>query len=695
MAAAGVFMMTAYNLVTFWHSYGAYGPQDSYLFDTSAFQRTHSVSICPSRTKLLSENFDCEQSGPWLGAQSVSSCFNKCPDGFIHSDDMNCKCTELGCNALRFPKDGLSIFGARSSPDSPQVASGINRCAPSTTQLAMDVQCNPERGWLGIRSLAACASECPNGFVHGGKGENVRCRCLDDPFECERTPHDSMAIYVVNSVVGAPKITEGRCPRSTIQNSLPFCDSNQMQYSKINHSLSVVECTEICSTEGAFVYSEADIYLKADSVCKCVGNPSCHPRNEVLHIISKDDTNTAGLAIEYFKAVKQTSIEPSWGSLSGCEKVAQIVCNTWGNVAYKSLMCFQWTAGKPVEYYNGETLFSVQKKCGIPWWPGIKEEKGMDPEFAARINAVREYLNEAIGGKAVKPGAALFEMHDQPRAESHVIDALGHMGIPVLSWSGLIATRSQSMASIQENPLRTTVLFPDLYFLTTRGYTQDRSGKHPNPIQMLLLESRKHPWNLKKRKAVFRGSSTGHAPQDRSIDQIRRNDRLSLALSSKNKTYLDAGPVNTVQITNQQALDEIAKLGLIKSGWMEFEDMIQYRGIIDVDGNANSWAGFAYKLFANSAVLKVTSAAYEQWFYEELVPCLHYLPVAHDMSDLAEMASLVTHPTQDQDIELRVMVANMQRWAHDPKSAMSYDTLLRNTTIFLHKVGELQASLYE
>lgn len=52
---------------------------------------------------------------------------------------------------------------------------------------------------------------------------------------------------------------------------------------------------------------------------------------------------------------------------------------------------------------------------------------------------------------------------------------------------------------------------------------------------------------------------------------------------------------------------------------MSYEEMIQARGIISVDGLGNEWT-LLWKLLANSVTLIVESRRTWQWFYPELIP---------------------------------------------------------------------------
>jgi hypothetical protein len=69
-------------------------------------------------------------------------------------------------------------------------------------------------------------------------------------------------------------------------------------------------------------------------------------------------------------------------------------------------------------------------------------------------------------------------------------------------------------------------------------------------------------------------------------------------------------------------------------------DFQKYAGVLDVDGNA--WSSrFAQLLCMNSVVLKV-EPTYVDYFWFELEPWKHYVPVKADLSDLVEQAEWVT-----------------------------------------------------
>lgn len=71
----------------------------------------------------------------------------------------------------------------------------------------------------------------------------------------------------------------------------------------------------------------------------------------------------------------------------------------------------------------------------------------------------------------------------------------------------------------------------------------------------------------------------------------------------------------------------------LRGRYMDWHHMLQYRGIVDLDGNTNSWRGAYWKLRSNSVVLKQHSP-WCQWYYNRLVPYIHYIPLARDLHDL-------------------------------------------------------------
>ncbi len=69
--------------------------------------------------------------------------------------------------------------------------------------------------------------------------------------------------------------------------------------------------------------------------------------------------------------------------------------------------------------------------------------------------------------------------------------------------------------------------------------------------------------------------------------------------------------------------------------WIDSHEMVNYKYILDIDGRASTWDATAWKLNSGSIIMKQTSP-WRQWFYDEYLPWVHYVPIANDFSDLQE-----------------------------------------------------------
>jgi hypothetical protein len=69
--------------------------------------------------------------------------------------------------------------------------------------------------------------------------------------------------------------------------------------------------------------------------------------------------------------------------------------------------------------------------------------------------------------------------------------------------------------------------------------------------------------------------------------------------------------------------------------WIDNHEMVNYKYILDVDGNACTWDATAWKMNSGSVILKVKSP-WRQWYYDDYLPWIHYVPIADDYSDLQE-----------------------------------------------------------
>ena len=56
------------------------------------------------------------------------------------------------------------------------------------------------------------------------------------------------------------------------------------------------------------------------------------------------------------------------------------------------------------------------------------------------------------------------------------------------------------------------------------------------------------------------------------------------------------------------------------------KDMLPFKYALDLDGMTSAWSAFYWKLYSNCIPIKLASH-WEQWYYRELIPYYHYLPL--------------------------------------------------------------------
>jgi Glycosyl transferase family 90 len=168
-------------------------------------------------------------------------------------------------------------------------------------------------------------------------------------------------------------------------------------------------------------------------------------------------------------------------------------------------------------------------------------------------------------------------------------------------------------------------LIPDAHYMHQARYEEMRLDFRTNDIR----------WEDRVPLAFWRGSTTG-SPVDaavgwRSIPRIRLCE-----IAAAVPEIIDAGITGVAQIADPAARDDLEARNLLRPR-VSHGTFLHYRYLIDIDGNTNSWDGFAMRLMTGSTVLKVGSRFdFEQWYYRRLKPWVNFVPVAKDMSDLVE-----------------------------------------------------------
>jgi len=136
-------------------------------------------------------------------------------------------------------------------------------------------------------------------------------------------------------------------------------------------------------------------------------------------------------------------------------------------------------------------------------------------------------------------------------------------------------------------------------------------------------------WEDKIGKAVFRGSPTGGIYD---VPGWREKPRAVAALLSKeHPELLDAAFTSLEVQTTDAARGEMEALGL-RGERLSLDEQLRYKMILNLDGNSLA-DRFPVQLAGNSVILKQDSDSVEYW-YSDLTPNTHYIPIKRDLSDL-------------------------------------------------------------
>lgn len=174
------------------------------------------------------------------------------------------------------------------------------------------------------------------------------------------------------------------------------------------------------------------------------------------------------------------------------------------------------------------------------------------------------------------------------------------------------------------------ILVPDPGFMTARLYQPFRE----------LADSRPGQWNARKDLLLWRGaiSGPGHtATEAMDMDDPSLKQRVRLCLALRGLSNVDVKLV----ASDRDHAEHQARAAIEAHGVLgEFLPPSRWIGIkfaLDIDGPTNSWGNLYTRLLLGCCVLKVGSPnGFRQWYYDDLVPWTHYVPIAVDLSDAVE-----------------------------------------------------------
>ena len=164
-----------------------------------------------------------------------------------------------------------------------------------------------------------------------------------------------------------------------------------------------------------------------------------------------------------------------------------------------------------------------------------------------------------------------------------------------------------------------TILIPD--FEALRGKFQVLEGK-----DLLKYE---YPWESKTLSTLIWRGSTGQGLV--TPERLGKNSRITLCKLSLQAPDL----INAKFTTFCQGGENIPLLQQFRGDYPSFEEQLQYKYHILIDGNATAYTRSYWKLFSNSLIFKPNSVNL-QWYFKGLEPWKHYVPAKENLKDLVE-----------------------------------------------------------
>ncbi|MDR3476252.1 MAG: glycosyl transferase family 90 [Devosia sp.] len=172
------------------------------------------------------------------------------------------------------------------------------------------------------------------------------------------------------------------------------------------------------------------------------------------------------------------------------------------------------------------------------------------------------------------------------------------------------------------------IAIPDPHFFDNRGYAAQRQ----------LAATGRVPWAQRATALVWRGGYNGGGrlgfdPGDAADPTVSARIRLVMLLKDVPDTDVKLMDIGI----DDGAYNPVARrLGLVGDAIPQ-QSWLGRKFAIDIDGTVNTWANLLIRLLYGCCVLKVGSQfGFRQWYYGELRPYEHYIPVKSDMSDLRD-----------------------------------------------------------
>ena len=215
-------------------------------------------------------------------------------------------------------------------------------------------------------------------------------------------------------------------------------------------------------------------------------------------------------------------------------------------------------------------------------------------------------------------------------------------------------------------------LLPDSDFFASGGYESLRKAVAASPTE----------WDARRAVVFWRGATTGQhrhpAPADGEDDDFTWLPRLELCRRARESSlaqHYDVGISHVCQIDEPHLLARIEDAG-VRRPPVPRAGFLGHKAVLVIDGNSNAWSALFCALLTGACVFKVESPqSFRQWYYDDLKPWVHFVPVSEDLHDLDDRTAwLLTH-----DDEARVIAQAGQELVR----AMTFESVMNDAAVRL------------
>ncbi len=184
------------------------------------------------------------------------------------------------------------------------------------------------------------------------------------------------------------------------------------------------------------------------------------------------------------------------------------------------------------------------------------------------------------------------------------------------------------------------------------------------------------PWNQRKKQLIWRGSTAQHPPQgcptSWNLQDPHCLSRVRLCDYSEHFPEL----IDAKFTIYAQGAENLPFLEKFKGEFIPYPDQFTYKYQMLIDGNTCSYSNSGWKFFSHSLIFKEDSD-HIQWYYSELKPYVHYLPVKEGLHDLLEKLHWAAeHDTDSQAIAQRARQFALTHLTQATNLDYLYHTLL-------------------